>query len=144
MIDVDRAAELRALDAHMIGLILDQSPLEHVDVADELGDELAVRILVDVLRRADLDDLARVHDADARRQRHRLFLVVRDDHEGDAELLLQVHQLELRVLAQLLVERAERLIEQQQLRSLHERTRERDALPLAAGQLMGLASWRTA
>ena len=72
-------------------------------------------------------------------ERHRLFLVVRHDDERDAELLLQVHELELRVLAQLLVERAERLIEQQQLRSLHERARERDALALAARQLMGLA-----
>ncbi len=72
-------------------------------------------------------------------ERHRLFLVVRHDHERDAELLLQVHQLELRVLAQLLVERAERLVEQQQLRPLHQRARERDALALAAGQLVRLA-----
>ena len=74
-----------------------------------------------------------------RRERHRLFLVVRHDDEGHAELLLQIDQLELRVLAQLLVERAERLVEQQQLRTLHQRARERDALALAAGQLVRLA-----
>ena len=72
-------------------------------------------------------------------ERHRLFLVVRDDDEGDAERLLDVDQLELRVLAQLLVERAERLVEQQQLRPLDQRARERHALPLAAGELVRLA-----
>jgi hypothetical protein len=45
----------------------------------------------------------------------------------------------LRVLAQLLVERGERLIEQQQLRFLDERASERDALPLAARELVRLA-----
>ena len=93
-------------------------------------------ILVDVRRRADLHDLAVVHDADAGRERHRLLLVVGHDHEGDAELVLDVQQLELRVLAQLLVERGERLVEQQELRALDERARERDALALAAGELV--------
>jgi hypothetical protein len=37
------------------------------------------------------------------------------DDEGDADLVLDVHQLELGLLAQLLVQRAERLVEQQQL-----------------------------
>ena len=97
------------------------------------------RELVDLVRRAHLHDAALVHHADARGERHRLFLIVRDDDEGDAELLLDVHQLELRVLAQLLVQRAERLIEQQQLRALDERARQRHALPLAAGKLVRLA-----
>ncbi len=51
----------------------------------------------------------------------RLFLIVRHDDERDAEPLLNVHELELGVLAQFLVERAERLVEQQDLRPLHER-----------------------
>jgi hypothetical protein len=64
---------------------------------------------------------------------------VRDDHEGDAELFLEVHQFELRVLAQLFVQCTQRLIQQQQLGLLHQRTCERDALPLSAGQLVGFA-----
>ena len=72
-------------------------------------------------------------------ERHRLFLVVGDDDEGDAGLLLDVHDFELRVLAQLLVERAERLVEQQHLGLLGERAGQRHALALAAGQLMRLA-----
>ena len=51
----------------------------------------------------------------------------------------RLDQLELRLLAQLLVERAERLVEQQHLRPLGDGAGERHALPLAAGELVGLA-----
>ncbi len=114
-------------------------PLDQVDVADEARDVAVGRVLVDLARRADLRDPALVHDRDAARERHRLVLVVGHDDEGRAELVLQVRQLELRVLAQLLVERRERLVEQQQLRALDQRARERDALLLAARELVGLA-----
>ena len=81
-----------------------------------------------------------VHDGDAARQRHRLFLVVGDDDEGDAGALLDVHQLELRVLAQLLVEGAERLVQQQQLGLLGQGAGQRHALALAARELVRLAA----
>ncbi len=64
---------------------------------------------------------------------------MRDDHEGDAGLVLDVGDLELRLLAQLLVERAERLVEQQNLGLPGERPRESHALALAAGKLVRLA-----
>ena len=48
-------------------------------------------------------------------------------------------QLELHLLAQLEVERAERLVEQEHARLVDERARERDALLLAAGELRRLA-----
>jgi hypothetical protein len=54
--------------------------------------------------------------------------------------LLQVHQLELGFLAQLLVERAERFVEQQQLGPLGERAGQRHALALAARELVRLAA----
>ena len=114
---VDRPAELLRGDAHVLRLVLDELALEDVHRADEIGDELGARELVDLRRRAGLDDLAVIHDADAAGERHRLLLVVGDDDEGDAELVLQADELELRVLAQLLVERAQRLVEQQQLRA---------------------------
>ena len=44
-------------------------------------------------------------------------------------------QLELHLLSELQVERAERLVEEQHLRPVHERARERDPLLLAAGEL---------
>ena len=54
------------------------------------------------------------------------------------QCLLDADQLELRVLAQLLVERGERLIEQQQLGLCDQRPGERDALPLPARGWCGL------
>ena len=55
--------------------------------------------------------------------------------ERDADLALDPLELELERLAQLQVERAERLVEQQHLGREHERPRERDALLLAAAEL---------
>jgi hypothetical protein len=81
-----------------------------------------------------------VHDPDPIGDRHRLLLVMGDDDEGQTKLLLQLHQLELRLPAQLLVERRERLVEQQDARALHQGARQRHALALAAGKLVRLAS----
>jgi hypothetical protein len=61
------------------------------------------------------------------------------EHEGDADVALQLLQLDLHLLAQLEVERAERLVQQQHLGPDHERAGQRDPLPLAAGELAGLA-----
>jgi hypothetical protein len=117
--------------------------VEDVHVADEVGHEAGVRRLVDFGGRRHLDDLAMAHHRDAVGHGHGLFLVVGDDDEGEAEALLQVHQLELGFLAQLLVEGAERLVEQQHLGALGQRTGERHALALAAGELVRLAGLRT-
>ena len=54
-------------------------------------------------------------------------------------VVLDPLQLELHLLAQLQVERAERLVEQQHARPVDERAGERDALLLAARQLARLA-----
>ena len=62
-------------------------------------------------------------------------MVVRDEHEGDAERPLQRFKLLLHLLAQLQVERSQRLVEQQDLRLVDERARQRHPLPLPAGQL---------
>jgi hypothetical protein len=90
-------------------------------------------------RRAGLNDFTVIHDADTARQGHRFLLIVRDDHEGDAELVLQADEFELRMLAQFLVECSQRLVEQQELRAFDQRPCERHTLFLAAGQLMRLA-----
>ena len=58
-----------------------------------------------------------------------------DVDERDADLALDAHQLELHLLAELEVERAERLVEQQHRGLVHERPGERDALLLAAREL---------
>ena len=55
------------------------------------------------------------------------------------DVALQALELDLHLLAELEVERTQRLVEQQHLRFDDERARERHPLALAAGQLGGLA-----
>ena len=114
--------------------------VEQVDRTDEVGDEARLGIFVDFGRRAGLADDALVHDGDACRERHRLFLVVGDDDEGDAHLVLDVHELELGLFPELLVQGAQGFVEQQHLRLLGERAGERYALALTAGKLVRLAA----
>ena len=71
--------------------------------------------------------------------RHGLLLIVRHVHERDADVLLDALELDLQLLAQAQVERAERLVEQQRARPVDQRAGERDALLLAAGELRRLA-----
>ena len=59
--------------------------------------------------------------------------------ERDPDLLLDRLQLDLHLLAELQVEGAERLVEEQDPRPVHERPGEGDPLALAARQLAGLA-----
>ncbi len=61
----------------------------------------------------DLFDAAVVEHRDPGAHRQRLTLVVGDEHERDADGVLDRLELDLHLLAQLEVERAERLVEQQ-------------------------------
>ena len=103
------------------------------------GDEAAARPVVEILGPPDLRHQAFVHDGDAVRHGERFFLVVRDVDEGDAEIGMQAAHLELQVLAQLLVERAQRLVHQQQARLEDDGAGERHPLLLAAGELARIA-----
>ena len=78
--------------------------------------------------------MARAHDGDAVAHGERLLLVVRDEDEGDAALALDALELELHLTAELEVERAERLIEQEDVGAVDERAGDGDALLLAAGE----------
>ena len=60
---------------------------------------------------------------------------MRDEHDGDAEQALQPLQFDLHFLAQLLVERRERLVHEQQRRTVHDGAGESDPLLLPAGKL---------
>ena len=128
--DPDRAG--RAVLADRLGV-------EQVRDTQEVGDEHRLRLLVDRLRRRRLLDAALVHHRDPVAHRERLLLIVGHEDERDPELGLERLELDLEVLAQLRVERAQRLVEQQHARPQHERARERDTLLLAARELVGLA-----
>ena len=112
---------------------------QQVADAEEAGHEPRARALVQARRVAELLVPAVVHDRDAIGHRHRFFLVVGHEDERDPDLLLDPLQLDLHLLAQLQVEGAERLVEQQDGRPVDQRPRQRDALRLAAGDLGRLA-----
>ena len=76
-----------------------------------------------------------IEDRDAVAHRQRFLLVVGDIEEGDADLGLDALELGLHLLAELEIERAERLVEQQHRRPVDDRARQADALALAAGEL---------
>jgi hypothetical protein len=81
-----------------------------------------------------------VHNADLVGKRERLLLIVRDVDERDAELALQALELDLHLLAQLQIERGQRLVQQQYVRPVHEGARQRDTLLLAPAQLRRIAA----
>ena len=72
-------------------------------------------------------------------QQHRLVDVVRHEDDGLPELLLQPAELLLEPAADDRVDRTERLVHQQHRRIRGERPGHADPLPLAAGELMGIA-----
>ena len=117
----------------------DRLGVDQIDLADEVGDEAARWMLVELGRRGDLLHRAPVHHRDAARHRQGFVLVVRHDDEGDADIFLKPGEFEPHLVPQFGVERRKRLIEQQHFRPLHQRAGERHALALAARHLVGLA-----
>ena len=107
--------------------------------ADEGGDEGGRGLLIDVERIADLLDPAAIHHHQNIGQRHRLELVVGDVDRGGLQSPLQFADLDAHGDAQLGVEVRQRLVEQKHLRLAHDGAAHRDALALAAGELLRLA-----
>src|SRR5690606_25449198 len=97
---IDLPIQLRTLDDHVVFHVGNDLALEDVHAADEFGDVAVYRALVDVHRRADLDNPALVHDGDALGHGHGLFLVVGDHDAGHADPLDDFHQFQLHLRAQ--------------------------------------------
>ena len=112
---------------------------DQICLAEKAPDEGVCGPLIDFARRSDLVDPAVVEDRDAVGHAHRLLLIVRDIEHGHAEALLDLLDLDLHLKAQILVERAQRLVHQHDRRVEDDRARERDALLLAARELMRMA-----
>ena len=113
---------------------------QHDRFADEAVHEGGRGIVVDLAGRADLLDTALVHHHHPVGDFERFFLIVGDEDRGHVDLVMQRAQPLPQFLAHLGVERAERLVEQQNARLDRQRTRQRDALALAAGQLARIAA----
>ena len=117
-------------------LLAHDAALEEIHRSDEFGDGARIRSFIEPLSRVNLIHPAAAHDGDAVGKGERLFLVMRDEDEGDADFALELAKFDLHLLAQLLVECAQRFVEQQNLGIAHERARERNALALAARELV--------
>jgi hypothetical protein len=92
------------------------------------------------LGRAELLHAATVHQHHLVGHFQRLLLVVRDEHAGHVQIVVQAAQPAAQFLAHLGVQRAERLVEQQHARLHGQRASQRDTLALAARQLRGKRS----
>jgi len=92
------------------------------------------------LGRAELLDAAAVHHHHPVAHGQRFLTAVGNLHEGGAECALEGAHLALHLVAQLFVERAHRLVEEQDAGFGDEGAGEGDALALAARQLMDTAA----
>ncbi len=114
----------------------DRSRVQDVRRADESGDEAGSRVFVDLPGRADMLDAALVEHGDAIAHRQRLALIVGDEHEGDADLVLDRFQLDLHLFAQFQIQGTERFVEEQHLRVVDQCSGQGDALALATAELI--------
>ena len=71
--------------------------------------------------------------------RQGFFLIVGDEQERDADAALEVAQFAADLLAQLRIERGQRLVQQQDVGLEHDGAGQRDSLTLASGKLGGSA-----
>src|SRR4029077_16439573 len=104
----------------------------------EGGDEAIERMTVDLVGDVELAYAAVGNHCDAVGQAQRLALVVGHKDRGDAELALNLLELDLHRRAQVSIERRERLVQQQHLGTDDERAGKRDALLLPARELAGV------
>ena len=92
---------------------------QEVGIAEKGGDEGVGRILVEVIAAAQTDDATVAEDGDALGQPQRLFLVMGDVDDGDAQAPVQLAQFVLQVFAQLLVQGAQGFVHQQDAWLVH-------------------------
>ncbi len=107
-----------------------------IGVAEEVVDEVVGRVLVDLARRADLFDHTLVHHHDAISHFHGLFLIVSHEHRGQVDVLVQARQPATQLLADLGVQRAERLVQQQHFWLDRQGAGQGNALALSTRQLL--------
>src|SRR5438132_1988693 len=135
--DTPRRALERKRDATRPHAAVDSLAADQVNGrrADKARDEKALRPQIEVVRRAQLLDLAGAHADDAIRHRGRLDLVVGDQDRRDTELLLERLDLGPHGQTERRVEIGERLVEEQELRLLDKGARRRLPLLLTAREL---------
>ena len=128
------------------GLTLQQADLFvliAVDVEHAVQKRLSVRMLARLLQRFTFQQLhhpAEIHDGDALRDTADEGQIVTDENAADVLLLRQPDKQLRDLVLDRDVQRAGRLVAKQKVRMDRDRPRDRDALKLAAGELMRVAS----
>ena len=120
-------------------LIVNHRAAQQVAFADEVRDEGVCRFVVDGFGVADLLDGAVLHDDNRVGHGQRFLLVMGDEDERNAQPLLHGFQFQLHFLAKLQVKRAQRLVQQENLRLVDQTARNRHALLLATRKRVHMA-----
>lgn len=115
--------------------VINPSP-EDVHMPEEAEHKRVLRRVVDLVRRSGLLYPAVVQDDDPVAYLQGLLLIMSDHYGGYAELPLEVQQVGAELLPYLRVERAERLVKEQDPRLDSKCPRERHSLLLPAGELV--------
>ena len=115
--------------------------VQNVAFADKIRHEGVLRLIIDILRSADLLNPSPVHNHDGVGHGKRLFLVVGYIDKGNAHGLLDSFQLVLHILAQAQIQRAQGFVQQQYLGLVHQRPGDSHPLLLSAGKAVDLPSF---
>jgi hypothetical protein len=129
----------RELEVLHVGAVAVHPAGEHVHRPEEAHDERARRLLEDLRGGAHLLDAPGVHEHHAVGDLEGLLLVVGHEDARHVQLVVEPAQPAAELLADAGVERAEGLVEEEEAGLGGEGARERHALALAAGELVGVA-----
>jgi len=110
----------------------------------EFGYDARPRASKEILRGLDLHDASTVEDRDAIGDDHRFRLVVGDVEGRDAKRFVKSPDLESHFFAEICIEVAERLVEQENLRLHDEGPRHGDSLLLASWTILSISTPRRA
>ena len=132
-----KAVGRRALAGGVVdrAVLLLDADLVQRRIGEDFGDAQRLRPAVDARRVAGLQDLAFPHADGAAAEQQRLRRLGRRIDEDRAGGLEDARQLGAQLLAQLVVEVGQRLVEQHEVGALDQRACDRGALLLPAGQL---------
>ena len=107
---------------------------EDIAFADEVSHESVAGFVINILRRTDVLNLSFGHNDDFVGHGQGFFLIVSDINKGNAQLFMHILQFKLHFLAHLQIQRAQRLVQQKNLRLVDDGAGNGDSLLLTAGQ----------
>ena len=113
--------------------------MKQIHISQKTVDKRIRRVVVNILRRADLLDSAGIHDGDTIGHFKRFFLIVRYKNAGDIDFIMQSPQPGPKFAADAGIERAEWFIEQKHFGFDSQRAGQSDALALTSGKLRRIA-----